>query len=102
VVAACEETTFKTGSHGVRVRLLVDAGGPVSMPVMDNIVFGERTTWKMYALCQTTGVRFDPPCESADLVGKSGTGRFVVDERDGLVGLAVARYLHSDPDPRRR
>lgn len=92
VISACAETQFSTGSHGVRVHLQVDAGGPTKVAVRDNIVFGDRSTWKMRDLCLATGVRFDPPCEASDLEGKSGTASFVVDSRDGYVDLKVVRY----------
>ncbi len=96
-VLACEETDFQTGSHGIRLQLAIEvaASGSKRAPlrITDRIVFGERTTWKMRDLCRSTGVRFDPPCEAADLVGTRGRARFEVDERDGLITLRVDRYL---------
>lgn len=100
-VLACEETEFQTGSNGVRLQLAVQVRGPSTkdgtthapLRITDRIVFGERTTWKMRDLCRSTKVRFDPPCEAADLVGTRGRARFEVDERDGLITLRVDRYL---------
>ena len=96
-ILSCAETIFRTGSAGVRLHLEVEAGGVVPLKCWDNIVFGERTTWKMYDLCQTTGVRFDPPCEAADLTGKTGRAEFDTEEYEGYVGLRVVRYLHDKP-----
>lgn len=92
-VLACEETTFRTGAHGIRVQLSVDAGGRTPMKFWTNIVFGEKSTWKMAELCRCVGVRFDPPCEATDLVGKTGRAEFDVREYEGLLGLEVVRYL---------
>ncbi len=96
-VLACEETDFQTGSHGIRLQLAIELTGPgakrAPLRITDRIVFGERTTWKMRDLCRSTGVRFDPPCEAADLVGTRGRARFEVDDRDGLISLRVERYL---------
>lgn len=89
-------TAFKTGSRGVRVELSVDAGGRSPLRVWDNIVFSERTTWKMHDLCRATHVRFDPPCEAEDLHAKAGRARFDVDEHEGLLGLVVERYLFDE------
>lgn len=106
-VVACEASEFQTGSHGIRLQLAIEIGGPGSeqapLRITDRIVFGERTTWKMFDLCTSTGVRFDPPCEAADLVGKRGRARFDLHERDGLSTLAVDRYLPPQPQrPTRR
>jgi len=96
-VLACEEAEFQTGSRGIRLQLAIDVSGQESkrapLRVTDRIVFSERTTWKMFDLCQSTGVRFDPPGEAKDLVGKRGHARFKVDERNGLSTLRVDRYL---------
>lgn len=98
-VLACEETDFRTGSYGIRLQLAIETSGSGSgsrrapLRITDRVVFGERTTWKMRELCRSTGVRFDPPCEAADLVGKRGRARFEVDEHDGLITLRVDRYL---------
>lgn len=92
-VLACEPTLFRTGSKGVRVELSVDAGGRSPLRVWDNIVFSERTTWKMYDLCRATGVRFDPPCEAEDLLNNVGRAEFEVHEHEGLLNLKVVRYL---------
>ena len=95
-VLTCAETVFKTGSEGVRLHLEVKAGASSPLRCWDNVVFGQRTTWKMHDLCLTTGVRFDPPCEASDLVGQSGRAQFDTEEYDGFVGLRVVRYLHSN------
>lgn len=92
VITGCVEVEFSTGSQGVRVHLQVGAGGPAKVAVRDNIVFSERSTWKMRDLCLATGVRFDPPCDGSDLEGKSGTASFVIDSHDGYVDLKVVRY----------
>jgi hypothetical protein len=92
-INTCEETVFSTGSIGLRVQLAVDVERRGALRIWDNIVFGERTTWKMFELCQATGVRFDPPCEAGDLVGKTGRARFELEEFEGLIRLRVAHYL---------
>jgi hypothetical protein len=103
-VISCEEMEFQTGSHGIRLQLAVEAREPPSnagssahapLRITDRIVFGERTTWKMRDLCRSTRVRFDPPCEAADLVGRRGRARFELDDREGLITLRVDRYLAS-------
>lgn len=106
-VLSCAETTFKTGSEGVRLHLEVEAGAKLPLKCWDNIVFSERSTWKMYDLCACIGVRFDPPCEAAELEDKLGRADFGTREYEGYVGLVVIRYLHDKPrsgkgDPRRR
>ena len=57
-------------------------------------MFGERTTWKMLDLCQALGVRFDPPCERAEIEGLSGQAEFTTTEHEGFIELKVVRYLH--------
>lgn len=98
-IRSCRAVTFSTGTEGVRVHLEVDANAPAPLQCWDNIVFGERTTWKMLELCRATGVRFDPPCDAADLVDKTGRAEFVTDNRDGFVDLKVARYLIPQGSP---
>ncbi len=93
-VLSCAATVFKTGSEGVRIHLEVEAGASAALKCWDNIVFSQKTTWKMYDLCLSTGVRFDPPCEESHLEGKSGRAQFATEEYDGYVGLRVVRYLH--------
>lgn len=99
-VRGCEEARFRTGSHGIELRLAVDTGGSgtrrAPLRITDRIVFGERSTWKMHDLCRATGVRFDPPCEAQDLVGKRGRAEFGLDTRDDLLTLRVVRYLPRD------
>lgn len=96
-VLACEEADFQTGSHGIRLQLAIDLGGEghkrAPLRITDRVVFGEKTTWKMFELCKSTGVRFDPPSEAEDFVGKRGRARFELDEREGLTTLKVERYL---------
>jgi len=95
-VLACDETVFKTGSQGIRVHLEVEAGATSPLKFWDNVVFGQRTTWKMHDLCLATGVRFAPPCEASDLVGQSGRAEFDTEEYEGFVRLRVVRYLRAD------
>lgn len=92
-VVLCAPTEFSTGSRGIRVEFSVDAGTKSPLRVRDNIVFSESTTWKMYELCRATGVRFNPPCDAADLLDKTGRAEFRVSEHDGLLHLEVVRYL---------
>jgi hypothetical protein len=92
-ILSCTEVVFRTGSEGIRLHLEIDAGAPVPLTGWENIVFGERSTWKMHDLCRATGVRFDPPCEAADLVGTTGRAEFSTAERGGFVELTVLRYL---------
>ena len=111
-VLACEEVDFKTGSHGIRLQLAIDLGGlgglggsgglggpggdgakRAPLRITDRVVFSEKSTWKMLDLCKSTGVRFDPPSEAEDFVGKHGRARFEIDEREGLTTLKVDRYL---------
>jgi hypothetical protein len=92
-VTRCEAASFKTGASGIRLTLMVEAGGRSPLGVATTIVFGERSTWKMLELCRCVGVRFDPPCEASDLEGQTGRAEFEADERSGRIGLRVLRYL---------
>lgn len=92
-ISSCSETVFKTGAPGVSLLLDVDAGAPLPLKCRDHIVFGERSTWKMQDLCNATGVRFDPPCEAEDLVGKAGKAKFTTREWEGFVNLKVLQYV---------
>ena len=92
-IMSCAPMTFSSGSQGIRLQLEVQAGAPAPLHCWDNIVFGERTTWKMHDLCVATKVRFDPPCDDSDLVDQTGRAEFTTDEWDGFIRLKVVRYL---------
>lgn len=96
-VVECKLAQFKTGAQGLRMQLAVSVPHGAPLKLSTNIVFGERSTWKMLELCQCLRVRFDPPCDAEDLVGKRGRAEFRVEEdvRDGLRTLAPTKYLEA-------
>ena len=96
-ISSCSPAVFSTGSRGIRLQLAVDAGASAPLRIRSQVVFGERSTWKMLELCECVGVCFDPPCSAEDLVGKRGRAEFILDDHDGLISLAVARYLVMAP-----
>jgi hypothetical protein len=99
VVKEVRERVFKSGATGVTVELKVDVGHRFALSCVDNIVFSETATWKMKALCDAVGVRFDPPAEASDFPGKTGRARFGVEEYEGFLQLRVLEYFPL-PEPR--
>lgn len=90
-----QEKTYRTGSAGYSVLLLVGIGDR-DVRVYDNIITNptpgkKHAKWKLAALCRSVGVDPAGGVDPAQLVGKSGTGDFIREE--GSKYLSVGEYV---------
>lgn len=55
----CKETTFKTGSKGMKAKLLVDVGSKYDQQVYLNIVYS-HFAWMVKRMAHSVGMEYDP------------------------------------------
>lgn len=90
-VDEANETVFRSGSEGVKLKLLVAAFKDKDVKVFDNLVFHPNALWKVEQFMQSIGLDFnDTSIQAHDLVGLTGEAEFVVGENKYL---EVAEYL---------
>jgi hypothetical protein len=88
----CSEASFPSG-EGVKLVLLVDAGGKYDSKCFENIPLTEKMLWKFRHLCEAVGVSFDPPPETFEFIGKTGVAEFKTEPYNGYVNLKVKDYV---------
>lgn len=80
-VETAEETTFGTGSKGLKVKLLVGYTNGRDVPCYSNLVYSDKMLWKVKHLLESIGFEYANPPEAFELVGRTGLGKFIVNEK---------------------
>ena len=89
------ETTFRSGSHGLKLVLLVAAYADRDISVYDNLVYHPKALWKVDAMLKSVGLDFSSPPEAHELIGRQGVAEFRLGERGYL---EVAKYVPAVTD----
>jgi hypothetical protein len=80
-VEEADETTFKSGNSGLKVKLLVGYTNGRDVPCFCNLVYTDNMLWKVEDFMDSIGLDFENPPDAWELVGKTGWAEFKVNER---------------------
>jgi hypothetical protein len=101
-VEEARETTFKTGTEGAEVTLMVGAFEDRDITVFERFAYMPKALWKLEQFMNAIGEDFAHPGEVYDLVGRTGRAEF---EHNDKGYLRVKEYIpanaNNGPDIKR-
>jgi hypothetical protein len=98
-VDEARETTFKTGTEGAEVTLMVGAFTDRDIKVFERFAYMPKALWKLEQFMNAIGEDFAHPGEIYDLVGKTGRAEFEHDEKGYLrVKEYIPANANNGPD----
>ena len=98
-----EEVTFKTGSEGLKLTLLVGAFETKDIKVFARLSYSEKAQWRLKQMFDSIGGDFyNPPEDARELEGLGGKAKFKCDEKGYLeVEEWLAGSANNGPDSKR-
>lgn len=83
-VVSAEETLSKAGLPMCKCKLAVQAGGKFESTSWANLSYSPKASWRLKQFFDCVGLDFFRPPEVHELVGKTGTAVFLVNNRGYL------------------
>ena|SRR3990167_5843328 len=98
-----EEVTFKTGSEGLKLTLLVGAFESKDIKVFARLSYSEKAQWRLKQMMDSIGADFySPPEDARELEGLTGRAKFKCDEKGYLeVDEWLAGSANNGPDSKK-
>ncbi len=94
------ETTFRSGNQGIKIKMDVAAFEDRDVTCFDNFVYVPQALWKLEQFLTALGLDFNDPPSVDHLIGREGKAKFILgEERDGRRYLEVDEFL--EPTARR-
>jgi hypothetical protein len=81
VVDDAEETTFRSGNDGLKVKLMVGAFDDRDVTVFDRFVYLPSSLWKLEEFLASIGCDFNNSPNAHEIIGMQGRASFVPGDR---------------------